>query len=132
MLGDDKLSNTDKRIALLIFCQFIILRTVDEADHIGILLDSTRLTQVGELRSFAVDVPLARLYATIELGEGDDRDFQFLGQDLERSRDGTYLLLTVAEGHPTGIHELEIVDDDHSYAVLTHESSRLGTQLEDG
>ena len=47
MLGDNDLGKTDQRISPLVFRNLIIFGTVDETYHIGILLDSSGLTQVG-------------------------------------------------------------------------------------
>ena len=102
---------------------------MDEADDISVLLDSTRLTKVGELRALAIGIPTLQsvLHTTVELREGDDGDIKFLSEHLEGAGDGTDLLLSVAEVHPAGIHELQVVDDDDLHLMLTHQTTRLGT-----
>ena len=102
---------------------------MDEADDISILLDSTRLTKVGELRTLAIGIPTLQsvLHTTVELGEGDDGDIKLLGQHLEGARDGADLLLSVTEVHTAGIHELQVVDDDDLDLMLTYETTSLGT-----
>ena len=104
---------------------------MNEADHIRILLDGARLAQVGQLGAFTLDA-LSRLHAAVELREGDDGDVQLLGQPLERTRDGTHLLLTAAERHTAGVHQLQVVDEDALDLVLAYQASCLSPELEDG
>ena len=74
MLGDDDLCQSAQVLTgLVIVVQVVVLGSVDEAYEVGILLDGTRLTQVGQLRRFAFDT-LPRFDTTVELREGDDRD----------------------------------------------------------
>ena len=121
MLGDDDLCQTAQILAgLVVVIEVVILRSVDETYEVGILLDSTRLTEVSQLRGLAFHA-LTRLDTTVELREGDDGDVQLFGEGLEASRDNTYLLLATAEGRTLGIHQLQVVDDDHLDAVLTYE-----------
>ena len=47
MLGDNNLGEADQGISPLVFRNLILFGTVDETYHIGILLDSSGLTQVG-------------------------------------------------------------------------------------
>ena len=131
MLGHDDLGDAREGVAALVFEDLVILRAVDEADHVRVLLDGARLTQVGQLRALPLDA-LARLHATVELREGDDGDVQLLGQPFERARDGAHLLLTATEVHAAGVHQLEVVDEDALDLVLAHEAPRLGAKLEDG
>ena len=109
----------------------IVFWTVYEDDHIGILLDGTRLTQVGELGTLAVET-FAAFHTTVQLTEGKDGDVELLGQALERAGDGGYLFLTRGEAHAVGVHQLQIVDHDELDAMFAHQSAGLGTQFEDG
>ena len=72
---------------------------------------------------------MARLYTTVQLREGDDRDVQLLRQSFERARDRADLLLTAAEVHTAGIHQLQIVDDDALNIMFPHQSTGFRTQL---
>ena len=54
----------------------IILRTVYEAYNIGILLDSTRFTKVGELRPLVLVATVFEL--SVELRKSDNRNIEFL------------------------------------------------------
>ena len=134
MLGDDELGQTLDVVAVAVFLGAgVVFGTVDEADHIGILLDGSRLTQVGELRPLgllAVLVVATRLDATVQLRQGDDGYLQLLGQLLERPRYGAHLLLTAAERHAAGVHQLQVVDDDDFDAVLAYQPAGFGPQLE--
>ena len=104
---------------------------MDKTYHIGILLDGTRLTQVAQLRTLAF-LSFTIFYTTIQLRQGDDGDVQFLGQSLQRTRNGADLFLTATERHTAGIHQLQVVDDNELHPVLAHQSACLGTQFENG
>ena len=74
MLGYDDLCQTAQVLAgLLIVVDMVVLRTVDEANHIGVLLDGTGLTKVAQLRCLALDTR-TRFHAAVQLRERDDRD----------------------------------------------------------
>src|SRR4051794_791149 len=57
------------------------LGAIDEHDEIRVLLERARFTEVGELRT----VIRPRFRRAAQLGERDDRDVQFLREDLHRS-----------------------------------------------
>ena len=89
----------------------IVIRTVDKHNHIGILLDRTRVTQVGKDRTVVV----TSFRFTGQLGQRDDRDFEFFCHKLQSSGNIRDFLLTGSVlTLYRRIHELEIVDTDKS------------------
>ena len=68
----------------------VIIITVDEHYHVGILLDGSGLTQIGKHR--AVIRPL--LHGSRELGQGNYRHVKLSGECLEGSGNIRNLLLT--------------------------------------
>ena len=73
---------------LLVF-RVVHVFPVDERDHVRVLFNGARLTQVGKLRAFVFTL----FQSTVQLGNGDDGDFQVLGQSLESTGDfGDFLL----------------------------------------
>ena len=76
----------------LLVVGIVDLVAVDEGDHVGVLLDGAALAQVGELRPVVAPPPL-RLAR--ELGEGDHRQVQLLGELLEAAADGGDLQVAV-------------------------------------
>ena len=66
MLGDDNLSYAVKVIVVVVLIDLVVLRTVNEAYDIGILLNGTGLTQVTKLRALAL-ITLTALNATVKL-----------------------------------------------------------------
>lgn len=103
---------------------------MDEADDVGILLDSSRFTEVGQLRTLVVVVAVFHL--TAQLRQGNDWNVQLLGQLLERTGNHTYFLLAAAKLHAAGVHQLEVVDNDDFHVVFPHEAAGFRTELEDG
>ena len=128
--NDDLCQTAEVFTGLVIVIEVVVLGSVDEADHVGILLDGTGLTQVRELRRLAFHT-LTGLDTTVELREGDDRYIQLFCQSFEASRDDRDLLLTATEGRTLCVHELQVVDDDKPDAVLANELTRFGAELED-
>jgi hypothetical protein len=72
-------ADDDFGLALVRRVFVVDLVAVDEQDHVGILLDGAGLAQVGHDR--ALVGPL--LEGAVELGQGDDRDVELLGQGLQ-------------------------------------------------
>ena len=108
----------------------VILGAVYEEHHVGILLNGSRLTKVGQLRTLTLQT-LTVLDSTVELRKSEDRYVKLLGETLQRLRNLRHLLLTAAEAHTVGVHKLEVVDHDYLHALLAHEAACLGAQLED-
>ena len=104
---------------------------MDEAHHIGILLNGSGLAKVAQLRTLAL-FSLTVLYTTVQLRQGDNGNVQLLGQPLQRTRNRTHLFLTAAERHAAGIHQLKVVDDNHLYPMLANQTAGLGTKFEYG
>ena len=73
MLGHD-----DIRLARALL-RLVVLGPVQQHNDIGVLFEGSGFAQVGHLRSVAG----ALLGAAIELGDGDHRDLELLGQQLE-------------------------------------------------
>src|SRR5690242_6696177 len=107
--------------------QPVALRPVEEEDHVGVLLEGTRLPQVRELGLLA----LAGLHRAGELGERHHRHVQLLGQGLERAGDLGDLLLPVLLLVPPA-HELEVVDHDQVEPVLRLHAPGLGPRFQHG
>ena len=103
----------------------IHLFAIDEHDDVGVLFQRARLTKVGQLRT----VIAAAFGGPAQLAERNDGDFEFLGENLQRSRDRRKLLLPVVE-LPAALHQLQVVDDQHVQAVLHLEPPGLGAHLE--
>ena len=55
----------------------VILRTIQEEHHIGILLNRAGFTQVGQHRAFA---SATGFHSAIQLRQDNHRHIQFLGQ----------------------------------------------------
>ena len=66
VLGNDDLCHAVHVVTVGILIDVVVLRTVDEEHHVGILLDSSRLTEVAKLRNLSFRT-LALLYGTIQL-----------------------------------------------------------------
>ena len=98
-------------------------------NHIGILLDGTRLTQVAQLRAFTLE-SFTIFHVTTQLRQRQDRNIQLFGQSLQRTRDRRNLLLTTTKSHTISIHQLKIVDHDHLHALFANKSTSLRSQLE--
>ena len=87
VLGDDQLG--DARLVVGV----VVLGPVEQEDDVGVLLDGTRLAEVGHPGAAV----LAVLDGPVELREGDDRDLQLAGERLEPPADlGDLLLAAVA------------------------------------
>ena len=82
MLGNDDLGHTAKVAPVLVLIDVIILRTVYKQHHVGILLDSSRLAQVGQLGTLALQT-LTTLDTTVQLAQSQDRHIELLGQSLQ-------------------------------------------------
>ena len=70
MLGDDEFAYTTEGFARLgVYRDLVVLGAMDEAYDVGVLLDSSRLTEVRELRALAISIPALHtiLHATVEL-----------------------------------------------------------------
>ena len=106
----------------------IVFGAVDEEHHVGILLDGSRLTQVAELRTLSFE-SLARLNATVKLAERENGNVEFLGKSLQRSGYCRYLLLSAAEAHTVGVHQLQIVNHNQFHTMFSHQSACLCAQL---
>src|SRR5699024_9974969 len=119
VLGDDDVGLAGALVLLVVH-----VLTMDEQDQVRILRDRTGLTQVGYHRTLV----RALLAAAVELGQGDDRDLEFLGQKLERAGELRDLLLTGFDALARG-HQLQVVHADHAEIVLLFEPATLRTDL---
>src|SRR5436190_15823354 len=100
LLADDDLGD-----ALLLGVLVVDLVTVDECHEIGILLDRSRLAEVGELRAVVAG---ALLGAAGELGERNHRKVQLLRDRLEAARDLRDLLVARLD-FSLDRHQLQVV-----------------------
>jgi len=124
VLCDDDLSPSH---IVRIVRKSLIVVSVDEDHHIGILLDRSRLTKVAELRTAVAALTVLRL--TRKLRERDDRDIHFLCGSLQRSRDSRNLLLTHTPELGRSLHQLQVVDHDETHPFLLDELLHLRTEL---
>ena len=106
----------------------IVFGAVYEAYNVGILFDGAGLSKVAQLGALAVR---AVFNATVKLRQRHYWDVKFLGQLLERTRNHTDFLLARAEFHAGGIHQLQVVDDNHLNLVFAHKATSLGAQFKD-
>src|SRR5690606_34451755 len=91
LLADDQLRPALESLLLRLHRRNVILRTVQEHDQIGILLERAGLAQVRELRP----VVRALLGRTRELREREDRHRELLAERLQATADLADLLLPV-------------------------------------
>src|SRR5438309_2797862 len=130
LLADDELREPlDAFVRLRVHRPVIQLLAVDEADHVGVLLDGARLAEVGELGTAVLAAALLR--STRQLRQRDDRYVQLLGEGLEGARDiGDLLLPVLGVGRP--LHELEVVHDDKLDVQLHLEPPGFGAHRQRG
>ena len=69
VLGNDNLRHAVQVAPVVVLIDMVILRTVYEQHHIGILLDGSRLTQVAQLGTLALQT-FTTLDTTIQLRQG--------------------------------------------------------------
>ena len=80
LLGDDQRRFAFGFLFFLVGVGVIFLAD-EQADDVGVLLDAAGFAQIAQARA-ALAVAGALFRITVELGEDDDRDVQFLGQRL--------------------------------------------------
>ena len=100
---------------------------VEQKDHVGVLFQRARFTKVGYLGALVV----ALFGATVELGDGDNGDFQFLSQEFELAGELGDFLLTAFHFF-AGAHQLEVVDGDQIEAVLLLEPASFRADFHHG
>ena len=108
---------------------FVVLGTVQQQDDVGVLLQGPGFAQIRH-HGFLVG---ARFRAAVQLGNGDDRDLQLFGQQLQLSRHvGNELLarfLLGTRGPCGGLHQLQIVQHNQRQTVLMLEAPGLGADI---
>ena len=120
MLGYDNLTQpAEVFVRLLVVVDMVVFRTVDKAYDIRILLNSTRLTQVAQLRLLAV-YSRSTFHGAAQLAQCNNGYIQLLCHGFQVARNHTNLLLAAAEVHPLCVHQLQVVDDDELHSVLTN------------
>src|SRR5574344_771202 len=112
MLCYDNLSYAMHVVVAFVLKNFIVFWAMNETNHVGILLNGSRFAQVAQLRPLAIGTVTA-FNATVELAEGNDWNVQLLCKTFKRTGNGTHLLLTAIELHTTGIHQLQVVDENY-------------------
>src|SRR3954453_5458716 len=109
----------------------VVVVAVEEADHVGVLLDRAGFAQVREDRPLVGTL----LGCAGELRDGDHGNLELAGQDLQASAELRHLLDSVRPGF-VAAHQLDVVDDPHAEAVaaaallLRLQPAGLGAQLE--
>src|SRR5580704_11414368 len=140
LFADDKLG-LSVRLGNLLFpvCKFrssftglfvfeIIFLAEYEHHHVGVLLDRARLAQIGKLRPLVVAV----LDLSRQLGQGQDRDVEFLGERFEPGGDlGDFLNAIFGGAAAVALQELNVVDHQEIEAALPLEPARPRRQLAD-
>src|SRR5207237_10207318 len=116
LFADDHLRESlDALVCLGIERAVVKLLSIDEADDIGVLLDGSRLPEVGELRPAVFPAPL--LGCARELRDRNDRHDELLGERLEGTGDVRGLLLPILDvARP--LHPLQVVHDPQPNPVL--------------
>ena len=114
------------------FCNVLVLRflivvifAVQEGNDIRILFQGPRFAEVTEHRPFI----LPAFDTAAELGQGDERYFQFPRQGLEGPGNLGNFLLAAFGIAP--LHELQVVDDDQVQAVFRLEAPRFRSHFGD-
>jgi len=102
---------------------------MNEEHHIGILLNSSRLTKVAQLRTFALE-SLTVFHITRQLRQGEYRNVELLGKPLERTGNCRNLFLTATKLHSVGVHQLKIVYHKELHTLFSYQSACLGSQFE--
>ena len=95
-----------------------------EEHHVGVLFDRTGFAQIRKLRLFI----LTHFGATVQLAQRHHRHFQFLGKQLQCTREIRHFLLTAFHGL-AGSHELQVVDHDEFQIVRLLQSAAFRTDL---
>jgi hypothetical protein len=128
VLGEDHLGDPGRLVVGVALTVGVL--AIEEGDHVGVLLDLTRLAQVGE------DRPRRRalLRRPRELRDADHRHVELAGEDLQAAAHLPDLLDPVGAS-VVGAHQLQVVDDDQPEAairlLLRVQPPRLGPQVED-
>ena len=78
VLGYDNLRHTVQVSSVLVLIDVIVLGTMHEEHHVGILFDGSRFAQVAQLRAFALK-SFARLHSTVQLTQCQYRDVKLFG-----------------------------------------------------
>ena len=87
----------------------VVFIAIDEHDHIGILLDRTRLTQIRKLRALV----FAAFHGARQLRQRNHRHRQFLGQSLQPLGDHADFKHAAFRPRPRRrAHQLQIVNND--------------------
>src|SRR6185369_11799266 len=105
----------------------VILLPEHEHDNVGILLDGARLAQIRELWPLVLTV----LDGTGELRQSNDGDVQLLGERFQAGGDLRNLLHAVVALVGSARHELQVVDDEETEALLALELTGSRRQLRD-
>ncbi len=103
MLSDDNLGD-----AFVVRVRVVVLVAVEKHNHVGVLLDRPRVTQVAQERALVVTL----LDGARELGDGEDRYIQITSQHFKTAADLGYLLLPVVRAVALPDHELQVVHND--------------------
>ena len=122
MLGDDEIGD----ILHFGIVRLVVTWAVNKRHDVGVLLDGTRFTEVGEHRNRR----RARFDRTRELTQGNQRHVEFACDELESAGDFRDFLDAVTIMISCGLHELQVVDDDQSERLVMCSAAGFGTHLE--
>ena len=90
------------------FAFFVVLFTEHKHHHIRVLFNRTRFPQVRQLWAFIIAI----FHLTRQLGQGNHRDIQFLGNCLHPLGDFGNFVYTAIFGRG-GADQLQVVDDQY-------------------
>ena len=124
MLGDDDLG-----LAPVVGLGVVDVVAVDEGHDVGVLLQTPRLTEVGQHRALV----LAVLDLAVQLRERDDGTVELAGEDLQATRDLRHLDLAVLHAtRGARRHQLDVVDEhEREITVTGAHTPGLGAHLHD-
>lgn len=127
VFGDDEFGEAFVFFPFLIVVGVVFL-AVEEADHVGVLLDGAGFPEVGHAGGAA-----ALFGAPVELGEDDDGDLEFLGDGFEACGDfGDFPFAGAFGLFGFGAHQLEVVDGDELDVFVALFATGFGADVTDG
>lgn len=105
---EPQLEAVSRAVSVLNLHQFAFVRVIvfamKQPNHVGILLQASRITQIAKSRTLAVCF-------AIQLREREDGNLQFLGQVLQTATDSADLFVS-RNSRIVGGHESDVVNDD--------------------
>src|SRR5467141_398908 len=106
--------------------RFVVLGPEQKHYKVTILFDASAFSQVAQ------DGALVRalFWRTAELRDGDNWNAKLTSQSLERSGNRRHLLDAVVIASSSTMHQLQVVDEDHVYAMAHLRLARFELQAQ--